>query len=123
VERWPHRRLDDGGKARAEQAASQAVQRALAGERDELARRIALEVETSRRDLDTALATVTAADASRAAADEHERAAKERHEAGLAPISELLDAQAELATAEQEQVAALAAAWVATARLARALGQ
>jgi outer membrane protein TolC len=113
----------DGGRSRADAATSQATQRALAAERAELERLVSLDVETARRALADALATVGAADAARAAADERERAARERHDAGLAAMSEILDAEAELAAAEQQQIDARAAAWIAEARLARAAGR
>ncbi|MEW6336865.1 MAG: TolC family protein [Acidobacteriota bacterium] len=114
--------LFDGGRARADAATSQATGRALQAERAELERLVSLDVETAWRALRDALATVEAADAARTAADERERAAKERHDAGLAAMSEILDAEAELAAAEQQQVGARASAWIAEARLARAVG-
>jgi outer membrane protein len=115
--------LFDGGKSRADTAASQAGQRAATWERDELARRIALEVETGRRNLESALASVSAADDARAAARERETAARERHAAGLAAMVEILDAEAQLAGAEQQQINVRAAAWLADAALARAVGR
>ena len=115
--------LFDGGKSRADTAASQAGQRAAARERDELTRRIALEVEMGRRNLESALASVSAADDARAAARERETAARERHAAGLAAMAEILDAEAQLAGAEQQQIDVRAAAWLADAALARAVGR
>ncbi|OYV88937.1 MAG: hypothetical protein B7Z68_12630, partial [Acidobacteria bacterium 21-70-11] len=94
-----------------------------ARERDELARRIALEVETGRRNLESALAAVSAADDARAAARERETAARERHAAGLAAMVEILDAEAQLAGAEQQQIDVRAAAWLADAALDRAVGR
>ncbi len=113
----------DGGRSRADAATSQATQRALTAERAELERLVSLDVETAWRGLAEALATIEAADTARTAADERERAAKERHDAGLAAMSEILDAEAELAAAEQQQIGARAAAWIAEARLTRAAGQ
>jgi outer membrane protein TolC len=115
--------LFDGGKSRADTAASQAGQRAAARERDEIARRIALEVETGRRNLESALAAISAADDARAAARERETAARERHAAGLAAMVEILDAEAQLAATEQQQINVRAAAWLADAALARAVGR
>jgi outer membrane protein len=115
--------LLDGGKARADIATSAFAQRAAAQDRDELVRRIALEVETGRRNLESALAAVAAADAAYAAGVEREKAARERHGAGLAQMVEILDAQAQLAGAEQRRVDARAGSWMAAARLARAVGQ
>ncbi|HLE60783.1 MAG TPA: TolC family protein, partial [Thermoanaerobaculaceae bacterium] len=66
---------------------------------------------------------VLAADAARAAGVEREKEARERHAAGLAPMVEILDAQTQLASAEQQHVNARAGSWIAAAVLARAVGQ
>ena len=115
--------LFDGGKARADTATVQFTERAAVQDRDELTRRILLEVENNRRNLDSALAAVVAADAARAAGVEREKDALERHASGLAPMVEILDAQSQLAAAEQQQINARAASWFAAAVLARAIGQ
>ena len=116
-------KLFDGGRSRADARAAQAAQRAVTAERDELARGVTLEVEIVRQDLLAARATVDAADAARAAAEERERASRERLDAGLAPMVEILDAQSELAAAEQQQIDVRASAWIAAARLTRATGR
>jgi len=115
--------LFDGGRSRADTRAAEAERRAAAAQRDELARAIALEVEVARQELASALATVEAADAARAAGEERERASRERLAAGMAPMVEVLDAQSELADSEQQQIDTRAAAWIAAARLGRAVGQ
>ncbi len=115
--------LYDGGKAGSDSAAANAMQRAAEQERAELRRRIAVEVRTDAERLDSALAAVAAADAGRDAAVERERAAREEHAAGLGDIASVIDAEAALATAEQEQIDSRAAAWLAAATLARAVGQ
>ena len=115
--------LFDGGKSRADARTVKASQRAAAAQHDELSRSVTLEVEIARQDLLAALGTVGAADAARAAADERERASKERLDAGLAPMVEILDAQSELAAAEQQQIDTRASAWIAAARLTRATGR
>ena len=115
--------LFDGGKARADARGAAAARRAVGEERAEAARGVALEVEVAREDLLAALATIAAADAARDAASERERAARERLDAGLAPMVEILDAQSGLAAAEQLQTDARAAAWIADARLRRAVGR
>lgn len=115
--------LFDGGKARADTATVQFSGRAAEQDRDELTRRILLEVETGRRNLESALAAVVAADAARASGLEREKEAQERHVAGLAPMVDILDAQSQLAAAEQQQVNARAGSWMAAAILARAVGQ
>ena len=113
----------DGGKARADVAAAGFAERAALQDREELARRIRLEVANDRRNLESAVAAVEAADAARAAAGEREKEAEERHAAGLAPMVDILDAQAQLAAADQQQVNARAASWAAAAVLARAVGR
>jgi outer membrane protein len=115
--------LFDGGKTRAETAASRLTQQATQRDQEELRRRILLEVETGRHNLESAMATVGAADAARAAAEQREVAASDRHAAGLATMLEILDAQADLAGAEQQQINARASSWIAAAYLARAIGQ
>ena len=116
-------RLFDGGKARADRAASRARLRAADAELAELERRVRLEVEDAVRELTTALVATTAADAAAAAATARQSAARERHAAGLAAMAEILDAEAQLAAAEQQQVAARAGAWVARAALEKAVGR
>ncbi|HUK14529.1 MAG TPA: TolC family protein [Thermoanaerobaculaceae bacterium] len=115
--------LYDGGKAGADAAAARAQAAAAAHDRDELQRRITVEVQTDARRLSAAIATVEAADAARAAAVERESAARDRHAAGLAAMAEILDAEAQLAAAEQQQVDTRAAAWLAAATLDRAVGR
>lgn len=115
--------LFDGGKATADTAASQLIQRAAAQDLQELTRRILLEVENARRNLESALAAVDAAEAARAAGIERENEARERHAAGLAPMVDVLDAQTQLAGAEQQRVNARAGSWIADAVLARAVGR
>jgi outer membrane protein len=115
--------LFDGGRARADTAASRLTRRAASEDRLELERRIRAEVETDRRNLESARAAVAAADAAHDAAVGREQDARERHAAGLAPMVEVLDAEAQLADAEQQQVNARAASWIAAALLARAVGQ
>ena len=114
--------LFDGGKSAADSSATSAMERAAERDLAELRRRIAVEVLADAQRLDSALAAVAAADTARAAAVERERAAHERHAAGLANMSEILDAEAALASAEQQQTDSRASAWLAAATLARAVG-
>ncbi len=113
----------DGGRTAAEVASREAERRAVSAEFEELRRGIVIEVEYARLALEAELAAGEAAEASRAAASERLRAVLDRHAAGLATTTEVLDAQAELAAAEGEQVLAATAARLAAARLARAVGQ
>jgi len=116
-------RLFDGGKSRADVGAARALRGALGRDLEEATRLVRLEVEVSHRELTAALATVEAADSARAAADERDRAANERFGAGLAAMTEILDARAALALAEQQQISSRAAAWMAAARIQRAINQ
>jgi outer membrane protein TolC len=115
--------LFDGGKARKDAAAARAAGRAAEEERSELTRRIALEVETRRMLAASARAEVEAAAAARTSAEARLEGARERREAGLAPISEVLDAENALAAAEQAEIEARASVWLAAARLDRAVGR
>ncbi len=78
---------------------------------------------TARLELNSALKAVTSTDSSAAAAKAWEEASSERYAAGIAMLSELLDAQADLASAEMAQVRSRASAWLADAALRRAVGQ
>lgn len=115
--------LFDAGKAHAEAAAVQFTGHAAVQDREELTRQILVDVENDLRNLESALAAVVAADAAHAAGVERERDAQERHAAGLVPMVDILDAQSELASAEQQQVNARAASWIAASLLARAVGE
>ncbi len=114
--------LFDGGRARSDTATAKFNEHAAAKDRDELIRRILLDVENGRRTLESALAAVESADAARALAVEREKEATERHAAGLAPMVDILDAQSQLAAAEQQWVNARAGAWQAAAALERTVG-
>jgi outer membrane protein TolC len=113
----------DGSQTRARAAGVEAEQRALQQDRGEIERKIRLEVEMTRLELESALQAVTAADASATAATAWEEASSERYAAGLALLSELLDAQADLTAAEAAQVKVRVAAWMADATLQRAIGR
>jgi outer membrane protein len=116
-------RFFDGNRTREQVATVHAEQRALQHDRGELERQILLEVATARLELESALEAVVAADASADAAAAWEEASSERYAAGLAMLSELLDAQADLAAAEVAQVKARATAWMAEASILRAVGR
>jgi outer membrane protein TolC len=116
-------RFFDGSRAKEEVATVEAEQRALQHDRGELERQILLEVATTRLELESALEAIASADASAAAADAWEEASSERYGAGIAMLSELLDAQADLAAAEMAQVMTRARAWMADAALRRAVGR
>ena len=113
----------DGSQTKARAAGVEAEQRALQQDRGEMERKIRLEVETTQLELESALKAVTAADASATAATAWEEASSERYAAGLALVSELLDAQADLTAAEAAQVRTRVTAWMADATLQRVVGR
>jgi outer membrane protein TolC len=113
----------DGSRTREQAAAVDFEQRALQHDRGEIERQIRLEVATARLELESALEAIVSADASAEAAAEWEEASSDRYAAGLAMLSELLDAQADLTAAEVAQVKARAGAWMAEATLLRAVGR
>jgi len=116
-------RFFDGSRTKEQVATVQAEQRALQHDRSELERQILLEVATARLELESALEAVASTDTSAAAAKAWEEASSERYAAGIAMLSELLDAQADLAAAEMAQVRSRASAWLADAALRRAVGR
>lgn len=113
----------DGGRTSAAAASLEAERQAAHAELAEWERRVDLEVEQARAGLLTELAATAAAEASRAAAAARLQATRDRYSVGLATTTDVLDAQAQLATAEGEQVLAAVAARLAVARLERAVGQ
>lgn len=117
--RWT---LWDGGRVGAAAASLEAESQAVHAELAERERRVALEVEQARAGVVAELAAITAAEVSRAAAAAHLQATRDRHAAGLATTTDVLDAQAQLATAEGERLLAAVAARLAVARLERAVG-
>jgi outer membrane protein TolC len=116
-------RIFDGDRTGAEAAALDAERAALDADLSELERRVTLDVETASRDLVAALAADTAAAASFAAAFAREADSRDRYVAGVATVSEVLDAQAELADAEVAVARARSGAWIADAALRRSVGR
>jgi outer membrane protein len=116
-------RLWDAGRTRAGAAEVRWQHRALAEDLAERERTIDLEVDTARRNLESSLAAVRAADASWEAARAREDAVRERYQAGLDTMADVLQAQAALAAAETQRVRARTSAWVAAADLAHAVGR
>lgn len=116
-------RVFDGHRSRIEVAALDAERKAVEADRAELARRITLAVNQARRNLSTALDADAAASASVAAAGAREKASRDRYKAGLATISELLEAQSDLADAELTRARTSSGAWVAQAALLCAVGR
>lgn len=116
-------RLWDGGRTRAGVAEERWQRRAVVEQLADSERSVELEVDTDRRNLESSLAAVEAADASWAAARAREEAVGERYQAGLDTIADLLQAQAALTAAETDRVTARTAAWIAAANLAHAVGR
>ena len=115
--------LFDGHRTGARVAELEAQRSALESELAELERRVRLDVELARTRLASVLEAARAAEASRRAAAAREEAERDRLSAGMATVSDLLDAQSELAAAEQELVATRARARIAAAALVRAVGR
>jgi outer membrane protein TolC len=115
--------LFDGHRTQAQAATVRAEQEAVRADRSELERQVKLQVETTRLELEAAIDAIGAADASRRSAAAWEESSKERYAAGLASISEMLDAQADLTSAEVAQVRTRVAAWLAAVALERAIGK
>ena len=112
-----------GSRTKEKVATAHAEKRALKHDRSELERQIRLDVANARLALESALEAVVATDTSANAAQAWEAASSERYSAGIAMLSELLDAQADLAAAEMAQVRSRARAWLADATLRRAVGR
>ncbi len=116
-------RMFDGDRTDAQAAVLDAERAAVEADLAELERRIALDVETARRSLEAALAADAAAAAAVEAASARETDSRDRYTAGVATVSEVLDAQTELADAELTLVRARSGAWIADAGLRRAVGR
>jgi len=116
-------RLFDSGRRKEAAAEIEAQRRALGHEREELERQIRLEVQQEMLEMQSALEAAGAADVSLDAAKAWEKASSERYEAGLATLTELMDAETHLKTAEVARIRSRAAAWIADANLDRALGR
>jgi outer membrane protein TolC len=116
-------RLFDGSATDTQVAALDAERAALEADLRELERQVSLSVETAQRNLVAAISADAAASASMAAATAREADSRDRYLAGVATVSEVLDAQTELADAELAQARARSGAWVAEAALRRAIGR
>jgi outer membrane protein TolC len=115
--------LWDSGRRAAEIGEASAAQRALRARLDDMDSLIGLEVRQRRLDLDAGLAAARAAGEGVRAAAEARRVLDERFAVGVATSTDVLDAQVALLQAELDRTRAIAAARIADARLARALGR
>jgi outer membrane protein TolC len=114
--------LFDGGRREADLARADWEARAAEHRLVDLDTAIALDVRQRRLDLETALASIAAADAGVRAAAEARRVVSDRFGAGVATSTDVLDAQVALLQAELERTRARVSAHVAAARLRRAAG-
>ena len=115
--------LWDGGRIAAESAEAAAAATASRERLAELDSLIATDVTQRRLDLDSARASLGAADDAVRSAAEARRVVAERFNVGVATSTEVLDAQVALLQAELDRTRALASIRLAEARLDRALGR
>ncbi len=116
---WP---LWDGGRARADHAASLAQAEALGHRLDDFDAQVAVEIRQRLQDLEANRAALQAAADGVAAAEEARRVLGERFNAGVATPTDVLDAQTALLQAELERTQISAALRLGEARLLRAIG-
>jgi outer membrane protein TolC len=115
--------LWDGGRVAAEASEAAAATAAARERLAELNSQIALDIAQRRLDLDSARASLGAADDGVRSAAEARRVVSERFTVGVATSTEVLDAQVALLQAELDRTRALASIKLAEARLDRALGR
>ena len=118
--RWS---LFDGGRVRAETAEAAANRRAVAARLRDFDSLIEVEIRQRTADLESAGASIDAADAGVRAATEARRVIAERFSAGVATNTDVLTAQNALLQAELDLTRARANSELAAARLQRALGR
>jgi outer membrane protein TolC len=116
---WP---LWDGGRARADHAASLSQADALGHRLDDFDAQVAVEIRQRLQDLSANRAALQAAGEGVAAAEEARRVIGERFNAGVATPTDVLDAQDALLQAELERTQISAALRLDEARLLRAIG-
>ncbi len=116
-------RAFDGGKAKAATARADAEAEALARQIDDFDRRVRLDVASRALEVRTARASVAVAEHQVDAARESARITRDRYREGVAPSSELLDAETRQLRAELEVASARARTATAVASLDRAVGR
>lgn len=117
---WP---IFDGGRTRADLAEAAANARAAEARLGEADSVLALEVRQRWLELDASRTVIAAADDSVRSAVEARRVVGDRFSAGASTSTDVLDAQVAVLQAELDRTQAIAAARLAEARLARALGR
>ena len=115
--------LWDGGRIAAESSEAAAATAASRERLAELESLIAVDIAQRRLDLDSARASIGAADEGVRSATEARRVVSERFTVGVATSTEVLEAQVALLQAELDRTRALASIKLAEARLDRALGR
>ncbi len=113
----------DGGRRAAEQGEARANASALRTRVDDFDRQTAFEVRARVLELEASREGVTVAEEGIRAATETERVVNERYRQGVAPNTDVLDAQIARLQAELDRTRALANARLAEARLERAVGK
>jgi outer membrane protein TolC len=115
--------LFDGGRARADIAEATAATRVVQERLAEFDATLDLELRQRASELVSSRAAIEAAEDGVRAATEAGRVVGDRFAAGVATSTDVLDAQVALLQAQVDRTQAVAAARLAEARLARALGQ
>lgn len=118
-----HWTLWDGGRLAAEASEAAAVVAAGRERLAEIDSVVTLDITQRRLDLDSARASLGAADEGVRSAAEARRVVSERFAVGVATSTDVLDAQVALLQAELDRTRALAGIKLAEARLERALGR
>ena len=118
--RWS---LFDGGRSRAETAEAVATRRSAEARLRDFDGIVQVEVRQRMADLNSARASIEAAQAGVRAATEARRVLAERFSAGVATNTDVINAQVALLQAELDVTRALANVQLARARLDRALGR
>jgi outer membrane protein len=113
----------DGGRRAAEQGEARASASALRTRVDDFDRQTAFEVRARVLELEASREGVAVADEGIRAATETERVVNERYRQGVAPNTDVLDAQIARLQAELDRTRAIAGVRLAEARLERALGR
>jgi outer membrane protein TolC len=115
--------LWDGGRRAAEQGEARASAFALRTRVEDFDRQTAFEVRARVLELEASMEGVTVADEGLRAATETERVVNERYGQGVAPSTDVLDAQIARLQAALDRTRAIASVRLAEARLERALGR
>lgn len=116
---WP---LFDGGRARADRAASVAQAQALGHRLEDFDAGLAVEIRQRLLDLESGRAALAASSDAVTAATEARRVVLERFRAGVTISTEVLDAQLALVEAELERTRLMAGLRLTEAELLRAVG-